>query len=102
MARPVEFPKARHLALCAAGHSEAQCRAEAADAMVRPFEQAEPEAPRGEQGPPAGALAPATAEPGLRAGAQAAAPAATGAPAPAPVASAFPRVIAVDVGRARD
>src|SRR4051812_14274155 len=102
MARPVEFPKARHLALCAAGQSEAKCRAEEADAMVRPFELAEPEAPRGESGPPPGALAPATAEPALRTGAQGAAPAATGAPPPAPVSPVFPRVIAVDVGRARD
>jgi hypothetical protein len=105
MARPVEFPRARHIALCGPGQAEAEARAEGADAIIRPFEESEPDAPHPplpEPPPPEGALPAATAEPALHAGAQEDAPAATGSPPPPPATASFPRLIAVDVSRARD
>src|SRR4051812_1102836 len=105
MARPVEFPRARHIALCGPGQAEAEARADGADAIIRPFEESEPDAPHPplpEPQPPEGALPAATAEPALHAGAQEDAPAATGSPPPPPATASFPRLIAVDISRARD
>ena len=97
MARGPEFPKVRHIALSL---SE---RTAGADAVVVPFEAAQPEPPEPAQGAPPGALPAAARDPALRAGAQAAAPAATGAPPPPPAAPpGIARVVAVDVARARD
>jgi len=105
MARPVEFPKARHIALCGPGQAEAEARAEGCDAIIKPFEQSEPDAPHPalpDPPPPEGALPAATAEPALHAGAQEEAPDATGSPPPPPASTAFPRLISVDVSQARD
>ncbi|HVI23218.1 MAG TPA: hypothetical protein VM691_07025, partial [Myxococcales bacterium] len=66
MARPVEFPRARHIALCGPGHGEAGARADGCDALIKPFEQSEPDAPHPplpDPSPPEGALPAPTAEP---------------------------------------
>jgi len=105
MARPVEFPKARHIALCGPGQGEAEARAEGSDAIIKPFEQSEPDAPHPplpDPPPPEGALPAATAEPALEVGAQEEAPDATGSPPPPPASADFPRLVAVDVSQARD
>jgi hypothetical protein len=97
MARGPEFPKVRHLALSTGERSTRT------DAVIVPFEAAQPEPAEPTRGAPEGALAPAAGEPALRAGAQAAAPATTGAPPPPPAQpTAVARVIAADIGRARD
>src|SRR5690348_6565506 len=97
MARALEFPKVRHIALSTAERSAG------ADAVLVPFEKAQPEGAEPPQGAPEGALPAAVANPALKAGAQGAAPAATGAPPPPPASvPAVARVIAVDVARARD
>jgi hypothetical protein len=105
MARPVEFPKARHIALCGPGQAEAEARAEGCDAIIKPFEQSEPDAPHPplpDPPPPEGALPAATAAPALQVGAQEEAPEVTGSPPPPPASTAFPRLISVDLSQARD
>ena len=105
MARPVEFPRARHIALCGPGQSEAEARAEGCDAIIKPFEQSEPDAPHPplpDPPPPEGALPAATDEPALHAGAQEDAPDATGSPPPPPATTGFPRLVSVDLSQARD
>jgi hypothetical protein len=97
MAREPDFPKVRHIAL-STGEPGA-----GADAVIVPFEAAQPEPPEAPQGAPEGALPAAATDPALRTGAQGAAPAATGAPPPPPAPSpAVARVVAVDAARARD
>jgi hypothetical protein len=97
MAREPDFPKVRHIALSI---SE---RTGGLDAVVVPFESAQPEPPEPTRGAPEGALPAAARDSALHAGAQADAPAATGAPPPPPAAArGVARVIAVDVARARD
>jgi len=105
MARPVEFPKARHIALCGPGQGEAEARAEGCDAIIKPFEQSEPDAPHPplpDPPPPEGALPAATAAPALHMGAQEEAPDATGSPPPPPASTDFPRLVSVDLSQARD
>src|SRR5205085_10093289 len=96
MARALEFPKVRHVAV-SAGERNA-----GADAVILPFEAVQPEPPEPPQGAPEGALPAAAKEPALHAGAQADAPSATGAPPPAPAQPVtVARIVAVDVARAR-
>ena len=46
MAREISFPRARHVALSASGHSEGQAKAEGAEAVLWPIAAAEEEALR--------------------------------------------------------
>src|SRR6267378_1895369 len=88
MASGPDFPKVRHIALSTAEPGAG------ADALIVPFEAAQPEPAEPAQGAPEGALP---------AAARAAAPAATGVPPTPPTPSpSVARVVVVDVARARD
>jgi hypothetical protein len=92
MARDPEFPKVRHIAVSTGERSAG------ADAVILPFEVAQPEPPEPAQGAPEGALPAAAADPAP----QADAPAAPGAPPPPPAQPVtVARIVAVDLARAR-
>ena len=68
MARGPEFPKVRHLALS----TSERIPPAGTDAVIVPFEAAQPEPPEPDRAAPEGALPAASTNPALHAGAQAA------------------------------